>query len=126
MKVVVLDGSSENDSTGEWVLATLEMEMHSRGWEIDHILLRQRKIGNCAGDFFCWIRYPGLCNIDDDNRRIARDTANCDLLVCLTPVTFGGYSSYLKRAVDHLTQNNLPSSRKCREKSITHLAMGVL
>ena len=108
MKVVVLDGSSENDSTGERVLATLEIKMHSRGWEIDHILLRQRKIGNCAGDFFCWIRNPGLCNIDDDNRLIARDTANCDLLVYLTPVTFGGYSSYLKGAVDHLTQNNLP------------------
>jgi NAD(P)H-dependent FMN reductase len=49
-----------------------------------------------------------LCNIDDDNRRIARSVTGCDLLIYLTPITFGGYSSLLKRMVDHLTQNNLP------------------
>ena len=108
MKVVILDGSCEKDLTGECVLSSLKSEIQLRGWEAELVPLRQRKIGNCAGDFFCWIRNPGLCNIDDDNRLIARSVTGCDLLVYLTPVTFGGYSSLLKRMVDHLTQNNLP------------------
>jgi multimeric flavodoxin WrbA len=108
MKVLVLNGSVAGDPTGERVLAALRHEMQSRAWEVNHVLLRERKIGNCAGDFFCWIRNPGVCNIDDDNRRIARQAANCDLLVFLTPVTFGGCLSILKSAVDHLNQNSLP------------------
>ena len=67
-----------------------------------------RKIGNCAGDFFCWIRNPGLCNVDDDNRDIAKSIANSQLMVYLTPITFGGYSSSLKKMVDHQIQNVLP------------------
>jgi multimeric flavodoxin WrbA len=108
MKALILDGSSTGDTTGERVLAALNGEMQSRNWEGEYILLRERRIGNCAGDFFCWIRNPGLCNIEDDNRRIARSVAGCDLLIYLTPVTFGGYSSGLKRMVDHLIQNGLP------------------
>jgi multimeric flavodoxin WrbA len=111
MKALILDGSYGNDPTGERVLSYQKNELHLGGWEVEHVLLRQRKIGNCAGDFFCWIRNPGLCNIDDDNRRIAQAVTGCDLLVYLTPVTFGGYSSLLKRMIDHLTQNNLPFFR---------------
>jgi multimeric flavodoxin WrbA len=108
MRALILDSSCDHDPAGECVVACLRSEMLALGWEVEHILLRERKIGNCAGDFFCWIRNPGLCNIDDDNRRIARAATACDLLVYLSPLTFGGYSSLLKRAVDHLTQNNLP------------------
>jgi len=39
----------------------LTTELEARGWEIEHMQLRETKIGNCAGDFFCWIRSPGLC-----------------------------------------------------------------
>ena len=108
MKALILDGSSKADPTAESVYLALEAESLERGWEVEHVLLREQKIGSCAGDYVCWIRTPGVCNIDDDNRRIARAAANSDLLVFLTPVTFGGYSSTLKRAVDHLMQNSLP------------------
>ena len=54
------------------------------------MLLSEQEIGNCAGDFVCWIRSPGICNVDDDNRAIAEDTVASDLVVYLTPVTFGG------------------------------------
>jgi multimeric flavodoxin WrbA len=75
---------------------------------VEHIVLREKKIGNCAGDFFCWIRTPGVCNVNDDNRAIATAIVASDLMVYLTPVTFGGYSSALKRMVDHQIQNVTP------------------
>ncbi len=92
MKALLLDGSQANDKTVERVRAALTGQLQARGWEVEHVLLREKKIGNCAGDFFCWIRTPGLCNVNDDNRIIAAAIIASDLLVYLTPVTFGGYS----------------------------------
>ncbi len=112
MKVVILDGSQANDMTGEHVRKVLLAELETRGCDVEHIIIREQKIGNCAGDFFCWIRTPGMCHVDDDNRRIAKALINCDLMVYLTPVTFGGYSSMLKRMVDHTIQNISPNFAK--------------
>jgi len=108
MKAIILDGSGKTDPTGERVRAALLAKLEAQGWEIEHYLLRETKIGNCAGDFFCWVRSPGLCNVDDANRQIAASIVNSDLLVYLTPITFGGYSAALKKAVDHQIQNILP------------------
>lgn len=107
-KAVVLDGSQAQDHTGARMRLALRSELHARGWEVQEYLLREKKIGNCAGDFFCWVRSPGVCNTNDDNREIARSIANSALLVYLTPITFGGYSATLKKAVDHQIQNISP------------------
>ena len=108
MKAVILDGSNKNDLTGQQVSNALTAELEARGWEIERVQLCETKIGNCAGDFFCWIRSPGLCNVNDENRIIAASIANCQLMVYLTPITFGSYSSSLKKMVDHQIQNVLP------------------
>ena len=108
MKAILLDGSPAKDATGERVHTSVKNELISRGWEIQSVQLCEKKIGNCAGDFFCWIRNPGICNVADENRDIAEAIVHSDLLVYLTPVTFGGYSSTLKRMVDHQIQNVSP------------------
>ena len=108
MKAILLDGSLTNDSTGQRVRAALTAELQAQGWDVEHIALCEKKIGSCAGDFFCWIRTPGQCIIDDDNRTIAAAIIASDLTVYLTPVTFGGYSSALKHMVDHQIQNISP------------------
>ncbi|NTW04151.1 MAG: NAD(P)H dehydrogenase, partial [Oscillochloris sp.] len=108
MKALILNGSHADDTSAEMIATVLSDRLQSHSWEIEQILLREQKIGACAGDFFCWIRNPGMCNTNDDNRIIAAKVAQSDLVIWLTPVTFGGYSSALKRAVDHLIQNILP------------------
>jgi multimeric flavodoxin WrbA len=108
MKAILLDGSNNNDETARRVRATLTGQLLSRGWQVQHVQLCEKKIGNCAGDFFCWIRTPGVCNVNDENRDIAEAVVASDLMVYLTPITFGGYSSTLKRMVDHQIQNILP------------------
>ncbi len=108
MKAILLNGSSENDPTGERLRIALTDELGARGWDVKHVQLRDEKIGNCAGDFFCWIRNPGMCNVADVNRTFAADIINSDLMVYLTPVTFGGYSYQLKKMVDHQIQNVEP------------------
>ncbi len=46
--------------------------------------------------------------INDDGRETTRKAIQSDLLVWLTPVTFGGYSSELKKALDRIIPILLP------------------
>lgn len=108
MKAILLDGSFATDSFSDRVTRALTTELRTQGWDIEYVILRDKKIGNCSGDFFCWIRSPGICHINDDNRDLAAAIIASDLLIYLTPVTFGGYSSVLKRMVDHQIQNISP------------------
>jgi multimeric flavodoxin WrbA len=117
MKAVLLDGSRTSNGFGERIRAALTARFQAQGWDVEHIVLREKEIGDCAGDFFCWIRSPGVCNLDDDNREIAAAIINSDLMVYLTPVTFGGYSSVLKGMVDHQLQNSLPLFTKLHNET---------
>lgn len=104
MNVLILDGSHANDPQAVKITDALRKQLP----DSETIILREQRIGNCAGDFFCWVRNPGMCNINDDNRIIAAKVMHSDLIIYLTPVTFGGYSSQLKRMVDHQIQNISP------------------
>jgi multimeric flavodoxin WrbA len=65
--------------------------------------LRNIPLAFCQGCFECWTRSPGLCKTDGDaGREIAAAMIASDLTVCLTRVTFGGYSSEIKKALDRM------------------------
>jgi len=48
------------------------------------------------------VKTPGECRFNDDGSEIARQFIQSDLVVYLSPVTFGGYSSELKKALDRI------------------------
>lgn len=104
MRTLILDGSQAGDETAAAVRNALAADQP----DARTLTLRELTIGNCAGDFFCWVRSPGRCNVDDDNRVVAAEVMTSDVTVLLTPVTFGGYCGLLKRAMDHLIQNISP------------------
>ena len=58
-KALLLDGSHADDDTGERVRAALAAGLQSDGWVVEHVVLREKTIGDCAGDFYCWVRTPG-------------------------------------------------------------------
>jgi len=102
MKAVVLNGGVEGDDVLDTVDRVIADELASVGWEVHPFILRNMEIHHCVGCFGCWIQTPGVCIIDDAARDIAGEVIESDLAVFLTPVTFGGYSSELKKAVDRL------------------------
>jgi multimeric flavodoxin WrbA len=112
MHAVVLDGFK--DEAGRSVLALLADTLAGAGFEADVICLREKTIAPCLGCFGCWIKTPGECVIDDEGRDVTRAVARCDLLVYFTPVTFGGFSSELKKAVDRLIPNISPFFARVR------------
>ncbi len=97
---VILDGWDDIDSAGEEALEIASEKLVESGRDVCVLRLRDLTIAPCVGCFGCWIQTPGQCVIDDDGRDVARQIVHSDLLVFLTPVVFGGYSTTLKRALD--------------------------
>ena len=108
MHATILDGCSPQDTTAAAIRSAATERLQKTGLAVKHVCLPEIEIAPCAGDFKCWFHSPGVCALDDANRGISRDVVLSDFLLLLTPVTFGGYSSELKKAIDHLVPNALP------------------
>jgi multimeric flavodoxin WrbA len=102
MHATLLNGALPGDRFVDDAGALLAEILRSQGRSVTSWTLRDEKIGYCLGCFDCWTKTPGTCRIDDAGREIARSIIQSDLTVFLTPITFGGYSSELKRAVDRI------------------------
>ena len=99
---LLLDGRPDDEPTLALAHDALVDGLAAGGWAVDDWLLRDEKIAWCAGCFKCWTTTPGLCAHHDGGREVAERWVPSDLVVFLTPVTFGGYSSQLKKALDHV------------------------
>ena len=102
MKATILNGALPGDDFVDAVGATLLNTLQAADWAVTSWTLRDQKLAYCLGCFECWTKTPGLCRIDDAGQDVARSIIQSDLTIYLTPITFGGYSSELKRAVDRI------------------------
>lgn len=100
MKALVLDGSREGDLLTPVAVRGVVSALAGRAVDIRHVALRELAISPCAGCFGCWTRTPGECVIEDAARDVLRSYVGSDVVVYATPVTFGGYSSELKKMLD--------------------------
>lgn len=100
MNVTLLNGALLDDPFTDAIAADLAQEYARQGAQVTAWRLRDHKAAYCLGCFECWTHTPGLCRIDDDGRAIAASIIRSDLRVDVTPVTFGGYSSEMKKALD--------------------------
>jgi len=100
MRVVILDGSP--GGRGDGVAERLALASRAAGAEVSRFRPGALALAPCQGDFDCWVTTPGVCRADDEGRDIARAVHDADVVVYLTPLTFGGYAWGLKRAVDRL------------------------
>ena len=102
MKATLLNGALPGDSFVDAVGIALQAVLQAAGWTVTTWNLRDQKIAYCLGCFECWTNTPGMCRIDDAGRGVPASIIGSDLTIYLTPVTFGGYSSELKKAVDRI------------------------
>lgn len=112
MKALIFNGSKGEDNSLKLSQEIIEAELKERGWQVDTLQLRDMDIGPCLGCFGCWIKTPGICVINDSGRIIPEKIVGSDLLIFLTPITFGGYSPELKKALDRAIPMLLPFFRK--------------
>ncbi len=100
MKALILNGAKSLDTDTDRFQAVLADELRGRHWNVEAVCLRETAVTRCVGCFDCWIKTPGICRFKDAGPWIAQSFIQSDLAVFVTPVTFGGYSSELKKALD--------------------------
>jgi hypothetical protein len=117
MNVIFLKGSpaAGQDPLNNRAAAAVMAGMKARNWQVKAFALAGMDIRACRGCFSCWAKTPGICVIkNDDQELILRAWAEADLIALLTPVTFGGYSPELKKAMDRIIPVLLPFFIKIR------------
>lgn len=108
MKVLILNGARITDPHLDAISAHIGTFFQQSGWDTTNYTLRDHHIKHCIGCFECWTKTPGECIINNDHRHIAAQTVQSDLVMIISPVTFGGYSSETKKMLDHLIPLILP------------------
>ena len=100
MRALVLNGVRDGrDSTNE-VCEVVTSTLETANWETARYTLREVGIADCSGRGGCAFKTPGLCVFPDAANEIMGKLARSDLFVLFTPLTFGGYSSQLKKVLD--------------------------
>jgi multimeric flavodoxin WrbA len=99
-RALILNGALAGDEALTPIEQSLSAALIVRGWQADAIHLRELSIAYCRGCFQCWVKTPGRCPARDCAGDVTRAIVQTDLLVLLSPITFGGYSSELKKALD--------------------------
>jgi len=102
VKATILNGSRNNENSLDDIQGIIVDELAAIECNIDSFILRKMNITHCVGCFECWVKTPGVCKFNDDGIEIAKEIIKSDLLIFLTPVTFGGYSSELKKVLDRI------------------------
>jgi len=104
MSVVILNGGRKNQTQLLSIQNILEQELRKLNLETKSYVMNEIEIISCTGCFKCWDTTPGICSgvSGDRGEEILKDIVNCSVLVLLTPITFGGYSSELKKIIERL------------------------
>jgi multimeric flavodoxin WrbA len=112
MNVLILDGSLQPVPALENVKTELRERVSGKGHDLEEMVLRDKSMNGCTGCFGCWVKNPGICVFEDEGQKVANGIANAQVLIMLTPITFGGYSSLLKKALDRQMPVLLPFFEK--------------
>ncbi len=135
MKALILDGTKSSNDESTMIFDLMLEELKKLNWEVVSIVLEDKNIEYCTGCFGCWVQTPGECVIKDFEENVVRDMVHSDLIIYLTPIMFGGYSSILKKALDRQIGRVLPYFTKVNgevhhskryEKQQSLLSIGLL
>ncbi len=100
MRAVVLNGALEGDEGLTPIADAVTSTLIAKGWSVECLELRQLFVAYCKGCFDCWVKTPGICATRDEANDVTRSLARSKLVVLLSPITFGGYSSEIKKVLD--------------------------
>lgn len=75
----------ENGNTAKIVTPFLK-GMESAGAAVELFYARRLNIKPCEGTFYCWMKRPGECYINDDMQTLYPKLREADILVLATPV----------------------------------------
>jgi multimeric flavodoxin WrbA len=100
MDALILNGSLRHQHHLIPTQKILAEELGNAGWSVESVLLNEVEVKTCIGCFKCWDTTPGLCFQKDEAQGVVQKIIQSGLVIFLTPLTFGGYSSELKKIIE--------------------------
>lgn len=76
--------------------------------KIELFMVTRENVRGCTGCIKCWLKTPGECVMNDLLNTINRSLINSDLVIFITAIMFGQYSSAMKNVMDRFIPNVLP------------------
>lgn len=113
MHTLILHGGAPNHAGVDGACGLLEDSLRGRGWTVETLRLAEMTIRPCTGCFTCWMRTPGECPHQDGGQAVTRAIVRADVVIVLTPLTFGGYGSLAKTALDRIIPTVSPLFMTC-------------
>jgi hypothetical protein len=100
MQALLLNGALAGDAGLDPIDRTVAATLAACGWTVERVRASDLFMAYCKGCFDCWVKTPGVCATRDSAAAITCAIVRSDLAVLLSPVTFGGYSSEIKKVLD--------------------------
>lgn len=72
------------------------------------VIYADGKYAACQGCFKCWLKNSGYCVIGDSLQHIGALFGRCERLTIISKITYGGYSSKVKKILDRSISTSLP------------------
>lgn len=108
MKVCLIYDGSNATALSESLLEGFSEKFRCAGALIREFRLQKGQLAHCIGCFGCWVKNPGACVQKDSMDEINRAYMNSDIVIYLSPIIFGGFSSQIKNALDRSMPNISP------------------
>ncbi len=105
MSIALLDGTKKNDSFSKMLVESLGVLDET----LEHLKLEDMSIEPCRNCGGCSYKTPGSCIVKDHTPLMMRCIVNAERFCVLTYISFGGYSSVTKKAMDKLVLMGLPN-----------------
>ena len=109
MKAVIIDGNMNPSPMTGAVVHCLEPLLVSGGYQVSTITLREMSVQACTMCQQCSITGQWNCTHGDEWPLIAQGAKSADLLLLLSPISFGGHCSLMKSFLDRLLFNLSPN-----------------
>lgn len=111
MKFLILNGADKNYGKVDLICNVFSNACEANGHDVNLMTLRDMEIADCRGEYNCWLKTPGICMLTDEGRIIPELFAKSHTVIMVTPITYGGHSYHLKKALDRCNPNEMPFAK---------------
>ncbi|MDR0877288.1 MAG: NAD(P)H-dependent oxidoreductase [Treponema sp.] len=84
------------------------------------VISDEKPISPCMGCFSCWTKTPGLCVIPDAFQNIGSLFSKAKEIVLISRCVYGGFSPFVKNALDRTVPSLLPFFKIDTDKMMHH------
>lgn len=110
--ITLIHTDTKSDPFIHTIIRELKTIIESNDYNLNALDVSTLSIKPCQGCFHCWIKTPGSCVLKDDGNTVAHQYINSETVILLSRISFGGYSSQIKCAMDRLIPLILPFFRQ--------------